>query len=93
MSHDKDKILLRAKDISLFIMILTLFGLIMGPMKKLFKLESVIEDVEKMKPLVISHDTKIAINDERWAQVQRELQSINRKLDRGRRLDHRTDGE
>lgn len=81
-----DKVLMRMKDSVLLIMaigsLLTAFG-------KMFIMANSIEaqakKVEALEPIVVAHQTKIAINDERWEQIQRQIEIINRKLDRRER--------
>lgn len=90
MTHDKDKILLRAKDVSLLIMVLTFLGLVMGPLKKVFKLDDMIQKVEKLEDKTYSNSEAIAVviaqNKEIGEQVKQinwQLRSMNRSGRRG----------
>lgn len=60
-------------------------GLIAG-MGKLFVLANAVESnasrIAIIEPKVATHETKIAVADERWDQIQAQIQNINRKLDR-----------
>lgn len=85
MSHDKDKILIRAKDISLLILVLSLFGLIAGPMKKIFKLEDTIQDVIVLKQESAAHKQNIAVVNANLENISKQLDQINWHLSRMRR--------
>lgn len=86
--HDKDKILLRAKDIGLLIMIFTLLGFIVGPMKKVFQLEQTIEDVRELKQKEAITSTSIAVINAQYADIQKQLEQMNWQL---RRINHKGD--
>lgn len=80
MTHDKDKILLRAKDLSLLILVLTFFGLIAGPLKKIFTIDDIISKVAKMDDRVSAHETSIAVINSQYQEIQEQLKQINWQL-------------
>lgn len=88
MGHDKDKILLRAKDVGLLLMIFTLLGFIIGPMKKIFQLEQTIEDVKELKTHEAATTTSIAVINSQYADIQKQLEQMNWQL---RRINHKGD--
>lgn len=88
MSGDRDKFLMRAKDWMLLIG--SVIGLMVG-LGKVFILANSTENnaarLAKLEPIVSSHETKFAVEDERWSQVQITLAQINRKIDKRNRQD------
>lgn len=80
MTHDKDKILIRAKDIAMVISILTLLGFLIGPSKKIFQLEQTIEDVKALKLDVFQNTTNIAVINAQYADIQKQLEQVNWQL-------------
>ncbi len=86
MSQDKDKMLMRIKDVVLLIG--AVGGLLVG-LGKIFILAEAVkvnaEKVEKIEPEIRHMATKIAVADERWEQIQEQIKAINRKLDRNGR--------
>lgn len=85
MTHDKDKILIRAKDIVLMISILTMLGMFLGPMRKIFKVEETILDVEKLKEEAVSAKIERAVTNTQLADMVKQLEQINWQL---RRMSH-----
>lgn len=80
MMHDKDKILIRAKDITLMLSVLTLLGFLFGPAKKIFQLEQTIEDVKDLKTDVGVTKTNIAVINAQYADIQKQLEQVNWQL-------------
>lgn len=85
MAHDKDKILLRAKDVGLLIAIFTLLGFLVGPMKKIFQLEQTLEDVKELKISSNENKTNIAVIASQYTDISKQLEQINWQLRRMRR--------
>jgi len=80
---NKDKVLMRVKDIMLLIG--AVGGLLVGLGKFFVLAEAVKVNAEKVKeiePEVRALSTRMAVSDERWEQVQEQLRIISRKLDR-----------
>lgn len=82
MPHDKDRILIRAKDIGLIIGIVTLATMAFSFYKKLYAWDNSAARVEKIAEIVAVHETKIAINDERWREINDDLKFIKRNMSR-----------
>lgn len=80
MTHDKDKILLRAKDITLMVSIITLLGFLFGPAKKIFQLEQTIDDVRELKTDVGMTKTNVAVINAQYADIQKQLEQVNWQL-------------
>jgi len=80
---DKDKTLMRVKD--LILLLTAVIGLLVGA-GRFFVAASVIEnnkeEIKKLIPKVEAHGISIAVNDERWTQIQSQIKEINQKLDR-----------
>lgn len=93
MPHDKDKILLRAKDISLLLMVLTFLGFIAGPLKKMFKLEDMISKVEKLEDKTYSNSENIAVVIAQNKEIMDQIRQINWQLRRDSRIRRGNDGE
>lgn len=94
MTHDKDKILLRAKDISLLVMVVTFLGLIAGPLKKIFVLDSMIEKVEKLEDKTYSHATAIAVVMSQNKEILEQIKQLNWQMRNFNRSSRRmSDGE
>lgn len=88
MTNDKDKILLRAKDIGMLVLLFTLLGFLVGPMRKYFEVEHVISDIEELKKEQrVDHDSVISVNA-KFDEIQKQLESINWQL---RRIGHERD--
>ena len=53
---------------------------------KMFVLANSVEIQQKkldaIEPLIAIHTTQIAVNDERWSQIQSQLKEISRKIDK-----------
>lgn len=73
---NKDKILLRIKDLVLLV------GAIGGILVGLGKVFVIANAVEAIEPIVRTHEKKLAVADARWEQIQNQIEAINRKLDR-----------
>lgn len=82
MTHDKDKILLRAKDLSLLILVLTFFGMIVGPLKKVFQLDDVIAKVAKLEDGAIVQNQNLAVLNAHYENIEKNLDQINYQLRR-----------
>jgi len=83
MNPDKDRLLMRAKDV---ILVVGAVGGLLAGMGKIFVLAEQVE-IQEQKisaaiPTIYVLETRMAVNDERWAQVQLQLERINRKLDK-----------
>lgn len=91
MTHDKDKILLRAKDISLLVLVLTFLGLLTGPLKKVFKLDDMISKVERLEEKTYSNSENIAVIISQNKEIMEQMRMINSQLRRGNR--RYSDGE
>lgn len=74
MTHDKDKILLRAKDIGLLVLVLTFFGMLAGPLKRIFQLNETIEKVQKLEDNRIDQERNMAI-------IRTQLEGLSKQLD------------
>lgn len=86
-----DKILIRAKDIGLLISILTLFGFLFGPMKKIFVFEQTVVEVAELKSemqkaseIATDNKVKIAIVNTQYVEISKQLDQINWQLRRMR---------
>lgn len=84
----KDQVLIRAKDVTLLISILTLLGLLFGPMRKVFMLEQTIDDVAGLKKDVGDDKTAIAVINSQYADINSQLKEIKWQL-RGMNNDRR----
>lgn len=82
MTHDKDKILLRAKDIGLLISIIILLGMILGPMKKAFIWDQTAEKVEKLEEKFNQQSNDMAVIKSQYADISKQLDSIQWQLRR-----------
>lgn len=91
MTHDKDKILLRAKNISLLVLVLTFLGLLTGPLKKVFKLDDMISKVERLEEKTYSNSENIAVIISQNKEIMEQMRMINSQLRRGNR--RYSDGE
>lgn len=80
MPQDKDKVLIRAKDISLLILVLTFFGMIAGPLRKVFILESLIAKVDKIEEVSFQNRTDNAVNKAQYQEISEQLRQINWQL-------------
>lgn len=78
----KDNFLIRAKDVSLLIAILTLMGMFVGPMKKIFQLDDTISKMDKIQDQVNSNKTDIAVVNAQYAQISKQLDQISWQLRR-----------
>ncbi len=80
MTHDKDKILIRAKDVTLVIAVLTMLGMFIGPMKKIFLLDETIDKVNKLQDMGYERDKQIAIINTQYADIEKQLEQMNWQL-------------
>lgn len=80
MQHDKDKILLRAKDIGLLVMVITLIGMLLGPLKKTFVWDETARKVEILENRMGIQETNSAVNQSQYAQISKQLDQINWQL-------------
>jgi hypothetical protein len=84
MNGQGDKVLIRAKDISLLILVLTFFGMVMGPLKKIFKLEDVIVKVEKLEASDDNQNEQLTVIKTQYTEIDRKLERLIRRSDRDR---------
>lgn len=84
MSSDKDKILLRAKDISLLVLVLTLFGMLLGPLKKTFRWDAMADKVERLEERANQQALDMAVIKSQYEDINKNLEAINWRL---RRID------
>lgn len=89
MSMDKDKILLRAKDIALLVSILILAGLLLNPIRKTFEWDMAVKKVEALEDKVSANSTALAITRSQYDEIIKNLEKINRRLDRMNRRSER----
>lgn len=82
MTHDKDKILLRAKDISLLVLVLTLFGMLLGPLKKTFIWDQTASKVEKLEDKMNAQSSDMAVIKSQYSDISKQLDSIQWQLRR-----------
>lgn len=87
----KDQVLIRAKDVTLMISIITLLGLVIVPVKKIFKFDETIEKVAKletkqetMQAAQIVTDRNLAVVSAQYAEIGKQLDQINWQLRRMR---------
>lgn len=91
MTHDKDKILLRAKDLSLLVLVITFLGLVVGPLKKILKLDDMICKVEKLEDKTYSNSENIAVIIAQNKEIMEQIKQMSWQLRRGNRRN--PDGE
>lgn len=85
MNHRTNQFLIRAKDVSLIVAILTLLGFVISPMRKIFEIEAMIGRVSKLEDVVASNTNNIAVINAQYADIQKQLEQINwqvRKINR-----------
>lgn len=82
MPQDRDRILLRAKDISLVIAIITLVGLIIGPLKQTVKWDQASEQVERLRDKLEQQGNDMAVIKAQYNEISKQLDSINWQLRR-----------
>lgn len=82
MTHDKDKILIRAKDITMIVSIITLLGLVLSPVKKIFKFDDAVEKIAKLEDRMMINEREIATIDAHYADISKQLDQISWKLQR-----------
>lgn len=82
MSHDANKILLRARDIGYLVGLLTLFGMFFGPMKRVFQMSETIEKVAKLEDKVSTQSENLAVVSSQYKEISKQLDQINWQLRR-----------
>lgn len=78
----QDKVLIRAKDIGLLALVLTVLGMLCGPLKKVYQWNDAVEKVAQLELQVNSQDKQIAVNQSQYEQIQKQLEQINWQLRR-----------
>lgn len=86
---DRDQKLIRLKDMALLAGQIFMIASLLGGIGKIFLIASSVEasaqKLKELEPKVTEHDKRMAVSDSRWEQIQRDIQSINRKLERNQR--------
>lgn len=82
MTHDKDKILLRAKDLGLLILVGTVLTMILGPLKRVYQWNEAVDRVSKLEERVSAEEKNIAVTQAEFDQIQKQLEQINWQLRR-----------
>lgn len=82
MSHNANQILIRAKDVALLVTILSLLGMFVKLANKPTEWDQDTSRLDRIEPIVASHETRLAVIDARSQDILEQLRSINRKLDR-----------
>lgn len=80
--HNTNQVLIRAKDIGLLIAILTLVGMILGPLKKTYQWDETVQDVAELKKEIRTQSEEIAVTKSEFDQISKQLDQINWQLRR-----------
>ena len=73
---------MRSKDAAIIAAILSLFGMLWGPMKKIVVLDQTIVKVEKLEDKVAANTQSLAVTDSRYQDINKQLEQINWQLRR-----------
>lgn len=82
MSLDKDRILIRGKDIGLIIGIITLAGMVLAYAKKPAEWDQTVEDIKTLKPVIWNNKSRVDILETKVDYMVKTLERIDRKLDK-----------
>lgn len=80
----KDQVLMRTKDLSLLLLLLSVLGLVLGPIKRVFRMDETITKVEKLEEKVNKSQMDIAVIGSQYADITKQLDNINWQLRRMR---------
>lgn len=80
MAHSTDQLMIRAKDISLMIAILTLIGLILGPIHKIYQWDDSTQKVAQLETEVNDQMKTIAVIQSEFSDISKQLDQINWQL-------------
>lgn len=84
---DKDRVLLRTKDVSIIILICTVLGLIGTQLKKVYRWDEAVERVEKLESRVRQAENVNIAVVARLDEISKQLDQANfylRRMERGR---------
>lgn len=79
MEHKTDRILIRGKDIALIIGIISMGSMVWKLYAKPAQWDQTTKDVEALKPKVESHEIALAVINEQYKQISKQLTRIERK--------------
>lgn len=77
-----DRVLIRAKDLTLIVAVLTVAGALYAMTSKPAQWDQATRDIEELKPKVAANEIKLAVINAQYEAIQGELHAINRKLGR-----------
>lgn len=77
----KDQVLIRAKDIGLIISVVTLFGMLFGPLKKFVYMEAAAAEIPALKKELSDTREKTNRNELNNAVAMAKLEDISKQID------------
>lgn len=80
MRLNKDQILIRAKDITLVVTILTLLGFAFVPFKKFFQFDEAVGKIATIESGLQSVKQDVAVTNAQYAMITKQLEQINWQL-------------
>lgn len=79
MEHRTDRILIQSKDVGLLVGILTMGAMFWKLYAKPAQWDQTTKEVEAMKPKVEAHEIALAVINEQYRTISRQLTRIERK--------------
>ena len=79
---DKDRILIRAKDVSIIILILTVLGLVGTQFKRVYRWDEAVERLEKLEARVTANERVVVVISTQLEGISKQLDQVNWQLRR-----------
>lgn len=79
---DKDRILIRAKDVSIIVLILTVLGLVGTQFKRVYRWDEAAERLEKLEVRVSNNERVVVVISTQLEGISKQLDQVNWQLRR-----------
>lgn len=82
MNSEKDRVLLRTKDVAIIIMIATVVGILGTQLKKIYRWDAMSDKVDVLETRVRATETSNAVVIAQLSEISKQLEQVNWQLRR-----------
>lgn len=85
MTHDKDRVLLRAKDISIMVLIVTILGIVGTQFRRVYRWDEAADKLDRLEARVSINEKGVTVIGTQLDGISKQLEQINYQLGRMQR--------